>query len=384
MKKTLAAVAVLGAFAGSAFAADVTIYGRLDTALDFADYEATGFNGETLREGTQWGMEQGGSTTSRLGFKGSEEISENLTVGFVLEKKLLTDNGGDAGGDRFFDRESTVWAKTNYGTFYIGYVNSFWSDGGSTNFWAGNYSVFGTGTGGGEIGLGAGTALMVGHSRADNRVAYVSPTFGGFTAYAEYAMGSNSAEENTRESDRPAALGLNYKNGAFGAGLVVSTVFEKDSAVHGQDPEDQYTVNFGTSYDFGVAKMMLAAQYFKDANSVGSFTSKDVWGEGFYDANLANFDELEGYGLILGAKVPMAGGTLSVGGSYTDGEDKAKNSSMEFSGYNVAAQYVYPLSKRTRVYGTVGYTHLEWDNDTAADKAEYDNYGANVGIAHFF
>ena len=384
MKKTLAAVAVLGAFAGSAFAADVTIYGRLDTALDFADYEATGFNGETLREGTQWGMEQGGSTTSRLGFKGSEEISENLTVGFVLEKKLLTDNGGDAGGDRFFDRESTVWAKTNYGTFYIGYVNSFWSDGGSTNFWAGNYSVFGTGTGGGEIGLGAGTALMVGHSRADNRVAYVSPTFGGFTAYAEYAMGSNSAEENTRESDRPAALGLNYKNGAFGAGLVVSTVFEKDSAVHGQDPEDQYTVNFGTSYDFGVAKMMLAAQYFKDANSVGSFTSKDVWGEGFYDANLANFDELEGYGLILGAKVPMAGGTLSVGGSYTDGEDKAKNSSMEFSGYNVAAQYVYPLSKRTRVYGTVGYTHLEWDNDMATDKAEYDNYGANVGIAHFF
>ena len=392
MKKTLAAVAVLGAFAGSAFAADVTIYGRLDTALDFADYEATGFNGETLREGTQWGMEQGGSTTSRLGFKGSEEISENLTVGFVLEKKLLTDNGGDAGGDRFFDRESTVWAKTNYGTFYIGYVNSFWSDGGSTNFWAGNYSVFGTGTGGGEIGLGAGTALMVGHSRADNRVAYVSPTFGGFTAYAEYAMGSNSAEENTRESDRPAALGLNFKNGAFGAGLVVSTVFEKDKTEHGEDPEDQFTVNFGTSYDFGVAKMMLAAQYFKDANEVGLFTNNDIWGfttlnnEGEVVAFEDKFDELEGYGFILGAKVPMAGGTLSVGGSYTQGEDKADlyAKDTEFSGYNVAAQYVYPLSKRTRVYGTVGYTHLEWDYQGAQDKAEYDNYGANVGIAHFF
>lgn len=31
MKKTLAAVAVLGAFAGSALAADVTLYGRIDT-----------------------------------------------------------------------------------------------------------------------------------------------------------------------------------------------------------------------------------------------------------------------------------------------------------------------------------------------------------------
>ena len=32
MKKTIVAVAVLGAFAGSAMAADVTLYGRIDTA----------------------------------------------------------------------------------------------------------------------------------------------------------------------------------------------------------------------------------------------------------------------------------------------------------------------------------------------------------------
>lgn len=32
-KKTLAAVAVLGAFAGSAFAANVTMYGIIDTGL---------------------------------------------------------------------------------------------------------------------------------------------------------------------------------------------------------------------------------------------------------------------------------------------------------------------------------------------------------------
>ena len=33
MKKTLAAVAVLGAFAGSALAADVTLYGRVDRKI---------------------------------------------------------------------------------------------------------------------------------------------------------------------------------------------------------------------------------------------------------------------------------------------------------------------------------------------------------------
>ena len=36
MKKTLAAVAVLGAFAGSALAADVTLYGRIDTGFNFS------------------------------------------------------------------------------------------------------------------------------------------------------------------------------------------------------------------------------------------------------------------------------------------------------------------------------------------------------------
>ena len=37
MKKTLAAVAVLGAFAGSAFAADVTLYGRIDGGFQYND-----------------------------------------------------------------------------------------------------------------------------------------------------------------------------------------------------------------------------------------------------------------------------------------------------------------------------------------------------------
>ncbi len=384
MKKTLAAVAVLGAFAGSAFAADVTIYGRLDTGLLYQDSEVK-FNGDVIAEDTSVSMESGGSTTSRLGIKGSEEISENLTVGFVLEKKLMSDDGtGD--NDRFFDRESTVYAKTNFGTFYFGRVNSMWSDGGSTNFWAGNYVVFGTGTGGS---IGAGAGLMVSHSRADNRISYISPEFAGFTVYAEYSMGANEVtngtrEENTREGDRPAALGVNYKNGAFGAGLVVSTVFENDGYTwdktdsvlnheHGTDPEDQWTVNLGTSYDFGFAKVMLAGQYYKDANTVGLFTDEDL---------LGTFDELEGYAVALGADIPLAGGTLTVGATYGDGEDKADGSTVEFDGYNVAAQYKYPLSKRTRIYGTIGYTDLDANDDT--DDAEYKSFGANIGIAHYF
>ena len=387
MKKTLAAVAVLGAFAGSALAADVTIYGRIDTGLQYTNTETTDNQGVTV-EDTAFKMVSGGSTTSRLGIKGSEQISENLTVGFVLEKGLTIDDGTSS-NDTMFDRESTVWAKTNFGTVYAGRISSLMSDGGSMAMW-GKHVAGGSGTGGS---FGAGYPLLATQSRASNRISYMSPEFAGFKVAAEYSMGGGTygeyenevgTEENTREYDREAALGVEYNNGAFGGSFVVATVFEDDfyseangelsHTGHGKDPEDQWTVSLAADYDFGVAKVYVAGQYFKDANTVGTFEELDA---------LSGRDELEGYGFVVGADVPLAGGTLTVGGAYTDGEDKADTSTLEFEGWNVGAQYKYQLSKRTRVYATVGYTNLEADQQ-GKETEEYKYWGGNVGIAHYF
>ncbi len=372
MKKTLAAVAVLGAFAGSAFAADVTIYGRIDTGLGYTNTEKTNNAGEKYVDESALEMISGGSTTSRFGIKGSEEISENLTVGFVLEKGLTIDDGTSS-NDTMFDRESSLWVKTDFGTLYAGRLGSLFSDGGSMAMW-GNHVAFGSGTGGS---YGAGYSLLASQSRASNRISYASPVFAGFKVAAEYSMGANDVEENTRESDREAALGVEYKNGAFGGALVVATIFEKDVATHGQDPEDQFTVSLAADYDFGVAKVYVAGQYFQDADTVGSFNTTN-----FKDA-FTNRDELEGYGFVVGADVPLAGGTLTVGGAYTDGEDKADTSTLEFEGWNVGAQYKYQLSKRTRVYATVGYTNLEADQQ-GKETEEYKYWGGNIGMAHYF
>ena len=226
----------------------------------------------------------------------------------------------------------------------------------------------------------------------------MSPEFAGFKVAAEYSMGGGTygeyenevgTEENTREYDREAALGVEYNNGAFGGSFVVATVFEDDFYSysktnagkldhdgHGKDPEDQWTVSLAADYDFGVAKVYVAGQYFKDANEVGSFEELSV---------LSGKDELEGYGFGVGADIPLAGGLLTVGGAYTDGEDKAKDSKIEFDGWNVGAQYKYQLSKRTRVYATVGYTNLEAETGLATDETnEYKYWGGNVGIAHYF
>ena len=68
-KKSLAAVAVLGAFAGSAFAAEVTMYGVIDTGLmytyeDVADGDAT-----TDLEQHTLGLEGGINSSNRFGVK---------------------------------------------------------------------------------------------------------------------------------------------------------------------------------------------------------------------------------------------------------------------------------------------------------------------------
>ena len=85
MKKTLAAVAVLGAFAGSALAADVQLYGVVDLGLNYSHVDMDG-NGDDIDSFT---MDSGNGSGSRWGIKGTEDLGNGLTVGFILVASLL-------------------------------------------------------------------------------------------------------------------------------------------------------------------------------------------------------------------------------------------------------------------------------------------------------
>lgn len=379
MKKTLVSLSVLGVLSGSAWAADVTVYGRIDTGLQLRSWEHSSIWNETnasevltRSKETSWSMESGSLTPSRIGIKGSEQIFDNLTVGFVLEKGFESDTGVDDNG---FDRESVIYVKSNFGTVYAGRINSIWSDAGSTSFWAGHYVALGTGNG-----VGLGTGLMVEHDRADNRIAYVSPDIAGFKFYAEYGFGENDYE-NTSETDRPAALGVNYSNGAFSLGMVVT--YLNETSWLGDEPsesEDEYTMNIGTSYDFGVAKVKLSGQYYWRANEVGAFRG----------LGLSSFYDYDGYAVTIGADMSAFGGVLTIGGGYAEGESKLDYQSdyaIEYKGYDVAACYQYPLSKQTKVYAGVGYEKLEVESGETgrwSDNVEYKAIKAMMGMAHYF
>ena len=88
MKKTLVAVSVLGAFAGSALAADVQLYGILDTGVGYShiDMDTSGVDDVDSFE-----MKSGVGSGSRWGLKGTEDLGNGLTVGFILENGFDSD-----------------------------------------------------------------------------------------------------------------------------------------------------------------------------------------------------------------------------------------------------------------------------------------------------
>ena len=382
MKKTLAAVAVLGAFAGSALAADVTLYGRIDTGFNFTGNNVD-VNGHEVVDDQDWGMGSGQSSGSRLGVKGTEQISEGLAVGFVLEHGLSSDTGADSDGDRFFNRESMVQIISDYGTFAFGRMGTINSDAGTFGFYSGAVNPFGTGWS--DLpGVGDGLFASAG-SRMDNMITYKSPEFAGATVYAQYSTGADSTEdgfeENSNKFDRYAALGVNYANGGLNLAAVVDWLDEAKPA-GAEDPEDMYTINVGGSYDFGVMKTYLAAQYFKNADDVagiGSMVNDAV--DGFYDG--LGIDELKGYGIALGADVPAFGGNFLASIGYTDGEDDGYTKA-DVTVYSAGVAYTYPLSKRTNLYALAVYNNREAKSSDYQVKFEQDQYQAAVGIVHKF
>ena len=106
MKKTLAALAVLGAFAGSAMAADVTLYGLVDYGFSYehADGDISGVDAQDTFQ-----MKTGQNSGSRFGLKGTEDLGNGLKVGFVLENGFTADDGKMDNSDRLFGRESNLF-----------------------------------------------------------------------------------------------------------------------------------------------------------------------------------------------------------------------------------------------------------------------------------
>lgn len=384
MQKKLIAVAVLGAcVAGSAFAANVDVYGRIDTGLSYVHYDETGLSDakDTLS------LDSGMSSGNRWGLKGSEDLGNGYQVGFVLESGFDADTGAMS-KDGLFNREATLRVSGPFGSIYAGRMGRIGSDAGSVGFYAGSVSPFGSGWG-----------KMAGHfavtanydSRYNNALAYVSPKVGPVTVYAQYTMGN--ATENESGDDRLFSLGAQADFGALQVLGLVEYLNKKSvdgtTVYDDSQYDDSYTINLGGSYDFSVAKVFLAGQYFKAAPNYAGMKAnyaKLVKGEEWR----YSFD---GFGVNVGATAPIGAGEFLVSAGYGKGDlnvDTKKDAKRSADAYIIQVGYTYPFSKRTNLYAGAGYMQTSMedgitnnDGTTSSDK-DFKTTQVMFGLLHKF
>ncbi len=379
MKKTLAAVAVLGAFAGSALAADVQLYGIVDTGVGYNHVDVDGLgDGQDI---DTFQMKSGQASGSRWGLKGTEDLGNGLTVGFILEDGFSSDTGADSAP--MFNRESSLFIEGGFGKLAMGRMGSL-NNGQSSWAKVGMINAFGT-SDWGDYSVQVGNVMSTA-AQWDNMVAYQTPDFAGFKVYAQYAMGSNDNENESR-SDRYYALGATYNNGPFAGYFAVDSINYATADANGalpnaSDIDDSLTVTLGGSYDFEAVKVYLGAQYF-DEVKLSNF--KGV----IKAAGVGQSNKVKGYGISLTGDAPVLGGKAMFGIGYTDAESadsEDKTADVELQRYVVSVGYDYPFSKRTDVYAVASYMQDSWEDKSKAEKVDADPsaYTFYVGLRHRF
>jgi len=315
---------------------------------------------------TRSGVTSGNNLTSRLGFRGTEDLGGGLKANFVLEGGFNLDAGdgksGGATGTGFeFKRRSTVGLSGGFGEVRMGRELTA-----AFNATA-RYDVFGSvGIGqsrlwadGGVVDASANATAVTTNQRISNALTYVAPDFSGFKFGLNYGFGETTASNS---DSGYLGAGLTYDNGPLSLGLGLERLNNGANSVAASDID---AWSLGGSYDFGVAKLL--AGYRQSTVDIATVENKR---NGYY----------------LAATAPVGAGTVRV--SYNRYENElgagAKAKADQF-----AVGYVYGLSKRTSVYGTYAYIKNKdganlYNLGAGGLKTNGSQQGVQVGVSHAF
>lgn len=336
MKKSLLALAVFGAFAGTA-AAQVTVYGQLE--VGYGSRTATNAAGIDTTETS--GVQGDILGASRFGVRGSEDLGNGLKGVFALETGV--DTTGVTTPFNGAARLAYVGLQGGFGTITIGRDNNPIHSVAAASDVDGRNRFSSTGQ------------LYDGTNRA-NAITYTSPSMGGFTARAQISNQSNETRDGTTgvrtadTTDRTVSLAAAYANGPMTLGV----------GFENQDGEttlnDRKTWIVGGAYDLKVVKLFANAQRRTvDRGTVGG----TVAGQKNSEYN-------------FGVTAPIGAFTL-VGSVGRNKQERPGVADVDGTDYNVGANY--SLSKRTFAYARVA----RYDTFNRAE-----NTGYQIGVRHAF
>jgi predicted porin len=368
MKKSLVALAVLAAAGAASAQSSVTLFGIVDATLQVGR--------GSIADKTQ--LTNSGYNSSRLGFRGTEDLGGGMSASFWLEAGLNNDDGQGAATNSnnqtvaafvpttganapvragtqglTFNRRSTVSLAGGWGELRLGrdYSPQFWN---LTTF-----DPFGT-NGVGTTQTLNGSAGGPVNVRASNTIGYFLPgNLGGFYGQAQFYLGENLEDNSATEKDgRGAGFRVGYAAGPVNVAVAYSRTDYAATATAGKIT----TMNVGGQWDFGVAKLMAHFNRDQVETTVG---------------------DLDTNGWLIGTLVPVGAGEIRA--SYSQSE---QDFGTEARGRKLALGYVHNLSKRTAVYTTVarvrnngGAAFALGGSSTAANT---NSTGFDLGVRHSF
>ena len=378
---------------GSAQAASVEVYGTVDTGLLYTHESSDSkVNNEKNHESADnWGVASGTNTASVIGIRGMENISDDLSVGFVLENSFNSDDGSFAEENTLFDKEAQLFVTSSFGTVSLGRMGALTAGEGTYDIFMVNGDAM---DGGYADYIGAG--YWMDRGIYDNMISFQSPEFAGITAFAQYSFGTSGDDMMpSRDKERYAALGATFSTGNFSAVAVVDTVMKNRQTVTGYDKaiDDAMAFSIGANYDMGFMKPFIGFQYGQHEQMIGGVPVAET------DETESYVGDLDGYAVAVGSAFPIWGGELQVSVYYADGDGKAYGyskemtqspevSKMNVKRYGVALFHNYELSKRTSLYAGIGYDYQEYDessvNSSEKEHFEQDSVQVGVGLVHNF
>jgi predicted porin len=335
----LAGLATIGTTASAQ--SSLTLYGLLDLGVRYVK------NGDASVKS----LSSNGNNTSRLGVKGFEDLGDGLRAGFQLESGLNPDTGTQQDATRFWNRRSTLSLLgaagelrlgRDYTVTYLGYEDyDVWSDIGLSS--VGKFDS--------SLGTARDTAV-----RADNQVAYFTPSLGGFYGRLGVAAGEGAVGK------KHAAVRLGYSAAPLDVSLTYGT-----TNVAPEAGDDRFkTFDLGASYDFGSAKL-------------SGYVTRST----FATRKVANY--------YLGGQVPLGRGLVRASylSSNLSGRTAAGVSIDADDASQLALGYLHNLSNRTAMYANVVRVDNKGASAIAVDKnptpaAGKDSVGVELGIRHSF
>lgn len=350
MKKSLVALAVLAGFAGAAAAqSSVTLFGVIDVAARY-----TKANGNDTKQ-----LSNDGSSSSRIGVRGVEDLGGGLKAGFWLEGALSADTG-TADTSRFWGRRASVSLFGDFGEVRLGRGKT------STRLVVDDFDVYST------TGLGDVTrvySLMASNmdtlNRADNLAQYFLPgELGGVYGSFDVAAGENA--------DGKKLFGgrLGYKAGD----LHVAAGYQSTDSLNSKFKQ----LSLGGSYDFKIVKVNALLSQLKFGQrkqtiyTIGALVPVTAAG-----SVTAQFSKSSTNGAADGLiATPTATNLTPINGA---GDAKF-----------LTVGYQHNLSKRTALYTTASYidnsgnANFRVQTNAVAAARGGKSGGLDVGIKHSF